>query len=176
MNWLDIVLGIPLLWLLYKGFKNGFVIELASLAALILGIFVALHFSFYAENYLRESFEIGERYLYIVSFAITFLVVAIVVVLAGKIIDKLINIVALGLLNRLLGGIFGLLKAAIVLSVILYFFNGIDSNSSIIKPEIKENSRLYEPIRSIVPMILPHLDLEDIKLPDSSDIDLPGVV
>ncbi len=55
MNWLDIVLAIPLLWFTYKGFRNGLIIELASLAALILGIFIALHFSFYAEDYLRRK-------------------------------------------------------------------------------------------------------------------------
>ena len=57
MNWLDIVLAIPLLWFMYKGFRNGLIIELASLAALILGIYVALHFSFYVKDYLVDSFE-----------------------------------------------------------------------------------------------------------------------
>lgn len=176
MNWLDIALAIPLLWFMYKGFRNGLVIELASLAALVLGIFAALYFSFYAKNYLIDNFEIAERYLNIISFAITFLIVAIVVVLAGKIIDKLINIIALGILNRLAGAIFGLLKAALVLSVILYFFNGFDQNSSIIKPEIKENSYLYEPVESIVPMIIPRLDLKKLRLPDAEDLQLPDVV
>ena len=164
MNWLDIVLGIPLLWFLYKGFRNGLIIELASLAALILGIYAALHFSFYVQAYLEESFEIAEKYLYIISFAITFLIVAIIVYLAGKIIHKVISIVALGFLNRLAGGIFGLLKAALVLSVILYFFNGF--NSSLIKSDVKDSSILYEPIKSIVPMIIPKLDLDKIGFPE----------
>ncbi|MEN8224059.1 MAG: CvpA family protein [Bacteroidota bacterium] len=164
MNWLDIGLAIPLLWFTFKGFKNGFIIELASLAALILGIFVALHFSFYAEDYLRENFEVAENYLYIISFAITFIIVAVLIHLVGKIIHKLISIIALGFLNRLAGGIFGLLKTALVLSVIIYFLNGFDTDSSIIKPEIKESSYLYEPVESIVPMIIPRLDLKKIEL------------
>jgi membrane protein required for colicin V production len=167
MNWLDIVLAIPLLWFLYKGFRNGLIIELASLAALVLGIYAALHFSFYVQGYLEENFEIAENYLYIVSFAITFLIVAIVVYLAGKIIHKLVSIVALGLLNRLAGGLFGLLKAALVLSVILYFINGFDQG--LIKSDVKDSSILYDPIESIVPMIIPRLDLDEIRLRDEDN-------
>lgn len=170
MNWLDIVLAIPLLWFMYKGFRNGLIIELASLAALVLGIFVALHFSFYAKEFLIDNFDIADNYLNIIAFAITFIIVAILVYLVGKIIHKLVSIVALGFLNRLAGGIFGLLKAALVLSVILYFLNGFDS--SLIKAEVKENSFLYEPVESIVPMIIPRIDLDNIHLPDEEDLRL----
>jgi membrane protein required for colicin V production len=170
MNWLDIVLAIPLLWFMYKGFRNGLIIELASLAALILGIFIALHFSFYAEDYLRENFEIAEKYLYIISFAITFMIVALLVFLVGKIIHKLVSIIALGFLNRLAGGLFGLLKAALVLSVILYFLNGFDTDSRILKQDVKEKSILYEPIRSIIPMIIPKLDQYNLSLLEKDDL------
>jgi membrane protein required for colicin V production len=162
MNWLDIVLAIPLLWFMYKGFRNGLIIELASLAALILGIYAALHFSFYVQGYLEENFEIAENYLYFISFALTFLIVAIIVFLAGKIIHKVVSIVALGFLNRLAGGIFGLLKAALVLSVILYFVNGFDPG--LIKSDVKDKSILYDPVESIVPMIIPRLDLDEIRM------------
>ena len=170
MNWLDIVLAIPLLWFMYKGFRNGLIIELASLAALVLGIFIALHFSFYAKEFLIDNFEIADNYLNIIAFAITFIIVAVLVYLVGKIIHKLVSIVALGFLNRLAGGVFGLLKAALVLSVILYFLNGFDS--SLIKAEVKENSFLYEPVESIVPMIIPRIDLDNIHLPDKEDLRL----
>jgi len=171
MNWLDIALAIPLLWFTYKGFRNGLIIELASLAALILGIYVALHFSFYAEEYLRENFEIADKYLYIISFAITFLIVAVLVYLVGKVIHKLVSIVALGFLNRLAGGIFGFLKAALVLSVILYFLNGFDPG--ILKADIKEKSYLYNPIESIVPMIIPRLDLDEMRMRTQEEIRIP---
>lgn len=165
MNWLDVVLIIPMLWFTYKGFRNGFVVELASLAALVLGIFVALHFSYYTAGLLREYFDISEKYNYILSFAITFFLVAILVFLAGKIIHKLVNIIALGFLNRLAGALFGLLKTVLVLSVIIYFLNGFDTGSSLIKPEIKEDSHLYNPIKSIVPLLIPKLRIGNLEIP-----------
>lgn len=172
MNWLDIVLAIPLLWFLFKGFRNGLIIELASLAALLLGIFVALHFSFYTEDYLREHFEIADKYLYIISFAITFIIVALLVFLVGKLIHKLVGIIALGFLNRLAGAVFGLLKAALLMSVILYFLNAFDPGSRIIGKEAREGSWLYDPVESIVPMIIPRLDLEGLRMPDLEE---PGI-
>ena len=173
MNWLDIVLAIPLLWFMYKGFRNGLIMELASLAALVLGIFIALHFSIYAEEYLRENFEIAEKYLYIISFAITFIIVAVLVFLAGKIIHKLVSIIALGFLNKIAGGVFGFLKAVLVLSVILYFLNEFDTNSSILKKDVKEKSHLYEPIESIVPMIFPWIDKNNNGRLDKEDLPFP---
>lgn len=176
MNWLDIVLAIPLLWFTYKGLKNGFIIELASLASLILGIYVALYFSFYTEDYLLRNFDINDRYISILSFGITFIIVAIVVYLIGKLIHRLVNIIALGLLNRLAGGIFGFLKAALILSVLLYFLNGFDPGSNLLKPEIKERSYLYDPIQSIVPKIILRLNMEEFSLPEGDDISLPEVI
>ena len=173
MNWLDIVLAIPILWFTYKGIRNGLVIELASLGALIIGVFVALHFSFYVEDYLRDNFDVAETYLSIISFAITFIIVAVLIHLAGKLIHKLIQIVALGLLNRLAGGLFGFIKAALILSVILYFVNAFDTDSSLIKQDIKDESHLYKPIQSIVPMIIPQLDKNGIRIPK---VELPSIV
>jgi membrane protein required for colicin V production len=77
-----------------------------------------------------------------------------------------ISIVALGFLNRLAGGIFGLLKAALVLSVILYFINGL--NPGLIKSDVKDSSILYDPIESIVPMLIPRLDLDEIGFPEEA--------
>lgn len=173
MNWLDIALAIPLLWFMIRGFRNGFIIELASLAALILGIFVALHFSFYAEDYLRENFEIADNYLTIISFVITFVITAVVIIIVGKIIHKLFNFIALGLLNKLAGGIFGLLKAALVLSIILYFLNGFDS--ALIKTDVKEKSILYDPIESLAPRILPMLDIDELDFMEE-DISMPKII
>lgn len=168
MNWLDIVLAIPLVWFMYKGFRNGLIIELASLAALVLGIFIALHFSFYAEEFLLEYFDIPDNYLNIIAFAVTFIIVAVIVFLIGKIIHKVVSIVALGFLNRLAGGIFGLIKVALVISVIIYFINGFDSG--IIKSDVKEESFLYEPLEKIVPTIFPFIDQNDDGIINTEDI------
>jgi len=101
MNIIDIVLLIVFAWFAYQGFKKGFVIELASLVALILGIYAAIYFSSYAEYFLVNSLNMDNDYIPVTSFVITFIVVVIVVYALGRILEKLINMVALGFLNKL---------------------------------------------------------------------------
>ncbi len=52
MNYIDLIIAIPLVWGVFVGFKNGLIIEVASLAALLLGIFGAIHFSDLTANFL----------------------------------------------------------------------------------------------------------------------------
>ena len=111
MNILDIILVIPMIWLAYRGFTKGLVIELTSLVALILGIWIALHFSYFSSDFLTEHFEINQKYLHIVAFIITFIVIIILVYLVGKLVERLINLIALGFINKLAGAVFGVLKA-----------------------------------------------------------------
>ena len=78
MGFLDIIFGLLLLWGLYKGVKNGLFIELASIVALVAGIYGAIHFSYYAGDYLSENMKWEERYINITAFVITFLVIVFV--------------------------------------------------------------------------------------------------
>jgi len=45
VNTLDIILAVPLLYGLYKGFTRGLIVEIASLVGLVLGIYGGVHFS-----------------------------------------------------------------------------------------------------------------------------------
>ena len=83
MNYLDIILAIPLLWGLYKGVSKGIVKELAALLALIAGIYGAVHFADNIHPYLKEQFAIESSFVPIVSFTITFIVIVLAVKTAG---------------------------------------------------------------------------------------------
>lgn len=163
MNFLDIIFIIPIVWFAYQGFKRGLIIELASLLALILGIYAALYFSGYAANFLINSIDMGPKYVPMASFILTFIVVVIIVYFIGKILEKLVNIVALGFLNKLAGCFFGILKAAVVLSIVLLIINQF--NDDLISRQKKKNSFLYGPIAGIAPILWK--SLEDFNLNDS---------
>jgi len=163
MNILDIILAVPLLWFAYRGFQKGLVIELASLVALILGIWAAIHFSFFAADFLTDNFDIGPKYLPVTAFIITFIVVVLGVILVGKIVEKFINLIALGFLNKLGGLVFGIVKAAFFLSVIALIINSFDDDQSLITPTLREGSLLYKPIERFAPSIIPMLDVDDVR-------------
>ena len=163
MNFLDIILLVPLIWFAYRGFSRGFVIELASLVALIAGIWAAIHFSFFASDVLANDLGMGPKYLSIASFIVTFIVVVIIVYLIGKIIEKFIDILALGFFNKLAGLAFGVVKAAFLLSIIILVINSFDDDMSVIKPGMREKSMLYDPIEKFAPWIIPRLNIDDIR-------------
>ena len=163
MNIIDIILIIPIIWFAYQGFKRGLIIELASLLALILGIYAALYFSNYAADFLANNLDLGPKYIPIISFIITFIVVVIIVYFIGKILEKLVNMVALGFLNKLAGGIFGILKAAIFISIIFLIINHF--NDKLISQEKKDGSLLYGPVAGIAPLLWN--SLEDMNFDDS---------
>ena len=155
MNYLDIILAVPLLWGLYKGLTKGIVKELATLIALIAGIYGAVHFADNIHPFLKEHFSIESSFVPIVSFAITFIGIVLVIRLIGFIADKIIKAVALGFISRLLGGVFGLMKTAFILSSLLLVFNTFDYYLKLIPLKQKKESVLYQPISNMVPSIMP---------------------
>jgi len=158
MNYLDIILIILLFLAAIKGFVKGFVEELAGLVALILGVWVAIHFSDSVAQFLVDQFSWKFRNISLVAFLITFLLVVVLVNIVGSYINKLVKAVSLGFLNRLAGLAFGVIKGALILSILLIIFNKVDKDVHIISRETKANSRLFEPVRNFAPSIFPFLD------------------
>ncbi len=149
MGFLDIILGLLLIWGLWKGLKNGLFVEIASIIALIAGIFGAIHFSYIAGNYLSQNMQWNERYISITAFVITFIAIVVIVHLAGKFLTRIADFAMLGLLNKIAGAIFGALKVAVVLGAFLVFFDRMNNSLSFINDETKKESVLYEPIKEI---------------------------
>ncbi|WP_405412070.1 CvpA family protein [Maribacter sp. Asnod1-A12] len=153
MGLLDILLGLPLIWGLWKGYKNGLFMEIASIVALVAGIFGAIHFSYITGEYLSEHLNWDERNMSIIAFIITFVLIIIIVNLVGKLLTKVANFAMLGSLNKIAGGIFGALKVAILLGAAFIFFDRIDTTFNLITVETKEKSILYQPIKDIGALI-----------------------
>ena len=110
MNYIDIVILLFLLYGAFRGFSKGLIIEVATLAGLILGVFIAIRYSPFTEGILKDFLNITSRYLSYIALAVTFLLVVIVVYLLGKMLTRLVDIISLGLVNKLLGTLLGIAK------------------------------------------------------------------
>lgn len=159
MNYIDIILVLLLVFSAIGGFKNGLIVELASLAALILGIWGAIHFSDITSGFLIENFNFTSKHLPVISFIVTFIVIVILVHIVANVVDKMVETVMLGFVNKLAGMVFGVLKSALILSVIILVFDKIDRDVKILPEKAKAESRMYEPIRSLAPSIFPFIDI-----------------
>ncbi len=162
MNYTDIILAIPLLWAAYRGFTKGLIIELASLVGLVIGIYGSIHFAGYAMDLLINVFGLKSKYLHLISFGVTFIVIILIIYLIAHILEKLIEIVSLTFVNKLAGAVFSILKIAFILSVILYFINIIDNNKTLISPTKRNTSYLYKPISSLALIVIPGIKNIDI--------------
>ncbi len=163
MNYLDIIFLIPLLFALYRGFKKGMVHMVASLAALVLGIFGAIKLRPMFASLLDSIFDISPNYMNVIAFSVAFVSIVLVIHLLAFLVEKLIKAVALNLVNRLLGMGIGLLVTAFVLSMILWPVNQINAEKQIIKPERIEGSILYKPLSAFAPAVFPYLKKQDWK-------------
>lgn len=169
MGVLDIVILALLVFGLVNGFKNGFFVEVASLVALIAGVYGAIHFSNYAAEFLMDKVDWDEKIVNNTSFIITFIVIVLLIALAGKALTKLADFAALGILNKFLGSIFGVLKIAVILSVVLIIFDSINKTLPFTDKEDLEDSMLYEPIKSLVPGIFPLILEKKFEIIDASE-------
>ena len=156
MNTFDIIITVILLFGFIRGLMKGFFVELASLVSLIAGVYGAIHFSYFIGNFLKDIVEWDEKYISIVAFAITFIVIVIVISLLGKLFTKIADFASLGILNKLLGGVFGALKLGLILSVLLIVFDKLNSTITFVNKENTENSILYKPVKNLAPMIFPN--------------------
>jgi membrane protein required for colicin V production len=158
MNILDLLIGILLAWSIIKGFSQGFIYELTSLVALILGIYVAINFSGFTADFLADIFHWSGRGAWLASLLITFALVVMGIKLLGQIMEKVVETLAMGPLNHLAGGLLAGLKTAFILSLFIYLINLVDFNRTLISAKSRENSFLWKPVSEVAPFILPQLE------------------
>ncbi|MBV1888208.1 MAG: CvpA family protein [Urechidicola sp.] len=167
MNTFDIVIAALLLFGFIRGFSKGLFMELASLIALIAGIYGAIHFSYLAEGLLVNNVSWDEEYIAIAAFAITFIIIVLAIALVGRLFTKIADFAALGILNKILGGAFGALKYGLILSIIFIVFDKLNKNIPFVSEEKTEDSLLFTPVRDLAPLLFSDfLTVEDIELDD----------
>ena len=134
---------------------KGLFVEVASLVALVAGVYGAIHFSNFAAEFLDSRLDWEEKYINIVAFAVTFVIIVLIIALAGKALTKLADFAALGIINKLLGGVFGALKIGLILSILLIVFDNMNNAIPFAEKEDLEDSILYKPVKGLAPLIFP---------------------
>lgn len=163
MNYIDIIIGALIIYSAYKGFTKGLIVYAASLLALLLGIFGAIRFSWFTTELLMRNSNINMETINIISFAITFIAIVIAIHLLAKLLDKLVKAVALGIVNRITGLLFSVVKTAFIISVVLVIFKPINDSMNIVKQETMDNSILYRPIARFAPTVFPKLNFQEVN-------------
>jgi len=160
MNFIDLFSLVLLVYAVFKGFTRGFIMQLALIAALLLGIYGALKLSGYTVRLLESYFSVNPEYLYMASLGITFMLVFIGVNLIGRLVEKMAGAAELSFANRLLGVVFSLIKVVLVLGILFAYVDRINHHTQILPQGTQENSIFFKPFTSVARAIFPSLQLQ----------------
>ncbi|MDG1385429.1 MAG: CvpA family protein [Flavobacteriaceae bacterium] len=163
MNYIDIAIVGLVLFGAVKGFSKGFIIEAASLIALILGLIGALLFSSTVGTLLESYFDTDRIPPSGILFILTFIAIIIGINLLAKFLTRVLKMAALGGLNRILGAIFGGLKFVLILSAVILIMDQFEFLFTFMEDDVIEESQFYEPVKSIGSIVLEWLlDKKDL--------------
>ncbi|MDH6356889.1 CvpA family protein [Parabacteroides sp. PF5-9] len=156
MNWLDIILLCLAVIGLMKGLFDGIIKQVISLIALIIGIILCGKAAAWLKGYIIALDWFSESWVSIISYILGFIIVITVILVAGEIIHRVIGATPLSVLNHLAGAFFGVIVMALFASLCFNLFELIDTSSTLIPMHTKMESRLYYPIKEIIPTVFPH--------------------
>ncbi|MAH20570.1 MAG: colicin V production protein [Flavobacteriaceae bacterium] len=157
MTVIDIVLVTLIGFGAAKGLYRGLLVEVASLLAIFIGAYGAARFSNHAGVLITKNFDWSENTVSIIAFIITFLAIFFAISFVGKALTKLASLAYLGILNKALGGFFGGLKVAVLISVVLMVLDALNTNLPIVSETSIAESVFCKPVQAIAPAILPNI-------------------
>lgn len=157
MSYLDIIIVILLIIAAISGFRKGFIHQLASLVALILGIFLAVKFNSSLARFINEHFTSSANTAKIIAFISIFIIVVIAVHILGKFLEKTFEEIELAPLNKIAGCIFSVAKMIFILSCFMVFFRLSIISFNWPKQQDIDKSFAYKPIGVVAPAVFPYL-------------------
>ncbi len=157
MNILDIILLICFVPALIQGFRKGFISQVIAIISLILGIWLSARFANLVGGWLGQYIQGSEQVLKIVAFALIIIAVIALLTLIGKLLEKTIKLVMLGWLNRLLGIVFSLMKAGLVVGLIIMAFSSLNDTFRLVSEQTLDSSLLYPPLKNLAFSVFPYL-------------------
>ncbi len=154
MNSIDLVVIIVTSFFLLRGLFRGFILELTIVVGLIAGYILAASYHDLVAAILLEYFpQLPESAANIISFAVIFITVNIVLRIVAGIITKTLKFAMLGWLNRMLGALFGAIKSVVILSITVFILNLIPFSESFLKKAGKNESLFFPMLETIGPEI-----------------------
>jgi len=154
MSYLDLFFGVVIAWGAYSGFSKGLIKELASILSVIFGIFLAKNYYPYLDIKLKPIFESEAGFISILSAILIFLFTIMVFKIIARFLTKFLKIIALGLLNRIIGSVFGIFKTILLLCILVFIFSNINNVTGLIKAEKLSQSFFYSKVEKINSLII----------------------
>ncbi|MDI3280642.1 MAG: CvpA family protein [Bacillota bacterium] len=124
LNWLDLSILLVLGYLTLKGFWRGLVREVLDLAGVVLLMGLGFHYAAAVGEALRARWgaylHLADSFWILVGFLAIAAGVALLIALVNQLWDMMAELAPLSLLNRLAGAAFGLVKGALIVTLLVW--------------------------------------------------------
>ena len=136
---LDIIFAVIIVLAILKGYQKGLVLGLFSLVTVIIGLAAAMKLSTVVAGYIGNAVNVSDKWLPIISFAVVFFIVLLLIRLGARAIEKTVELAMLGWVNKVGGVIFFAAIYTTVFSVLLFY----TEQMKLIQPETITTSVTY---------------------------------
>lgn len=155
MNILDIILLVCFIPAIISGLRKGFIAQVVAIISIVLGVWLSVKSATLVGSWISQWIEASPQLINIISFAIIFIAVAVLLFTIGKLIEATIKIIMLGWLNKLLGVLFSMLKCILIIGFLIIVFEAINDAFGLVPESYLSDSLLYAPFRDIADSVFP---------------------
>ena len=151
MNILDLVICLVLVVAVWNGWRRGFILQICSLVALLVALWLAARFG----SMVGTMLHIDPQYAEVAGFIAVLVAGLLLVSLAGRVVRRIFHFAGFGLLDIVLGIAVAAAKYLLLLSVAFAALERINVEGSLIPASQIESSRGYRPVRELSRQVLP---------------------
>lgn len=163
----DIIIIGTLVWAFFSGLRSGIIVQVAGLAGLFAGAWLAFRFGRQVGLWLGAN----ESMASVAGFIILFLAALIAVAFIGKLLRGMFRLAGLGAIDKLGGALLSLLKIGLIVGLLLYSFDSLNRRTEWFTPQELEESRMYGPMVSVAEHSFPFIDIvKGAVMPGRDDV------
>lgn len=158
MNTADIIvlllILVPGIW---QGLKQGFIHQIVTIVALLLGVWIAYRFAEGVGAQLSQYVTLPENVVYILAFVLILILVYIVLALFGKLLKKIAASTIGGSWDKILGIAFAVLKQAFLVGFLLVAFSTMNDAFHFVNKETMDGAVVYSMVQNFTETVFPFL-------------------
>lgn len=147
---IDIIFAVLLVLAVLRGYKQGLIIGLFSLVSIIIGLAAAMKLSTVVAKWIGSAVKVSDEWLPLLSFIVVFIVVLLLIRLGAKAIERTVEVVMLGWVNKLAGVLLYAVIYTLVFSVLLFYAEQMQ----LLQPETVHSSVTYSYVQPWGPKVI----------------------
>lgn len=151
LNIIDIAILTILLIFTLRGVFKGIIGEVMGFIAITLALVLAVRWMGAGTAVITSLLNLSSVLAMMISFIGIFILIFYATILLAKALRKVLQISMLGWADHLGGGAFGLLKGAVITSLVVLFFSFLPLNSSY--QRVENDSILFKPVQQFAPRL-----------------------